>query len=83
MGKQTFKESQVFHWDSEPADERRSEFMQSTGYATLSGYHSSDSRHLARQRSGRFGLTRLFVFALVFIALGGWAIVNIVPMLRH
>jgi len=83
MGKQTFKESQVFHWDSEPADERRSEFMHSTGYATLSDYHSSDTRRLARQRSGRFGLTRLFVFALVFIALGGWAIVNIVPMLRH
>ena len=83
MSKQVFKESQVFRWDSEPADERPSEFMHSTGYATLSGDHSNDTRRLAPQRSSRFGLIRVLVFALAIIALGGWAIVQIAPMLRH
>jgi hypothetical protein len=32
-----FKQTQIFDWDSEPAEERPSEFGHSTGYGTVSG----------------------------------------------
>jgi hypothetical protein len=84
MQKQVFKESQLYSWDAEPVDERPSEFMHSTGYATLSGYHSSlDAPRRIARRSSRFGLTSVLVFALIVVAAGGWAIVQIAPMLRH
>lgn len=84
MQQKIFKESQLFNWDTEPVDERPSEFMHSTGYATLSGYHSSfDTRRRAPVRRSRSGLIGVLVFALVVIAVGAWAIVKLAPMLRH
>lgn len=84
MQKQVFKESQLYNWDTEPVDERPSEFMHSTGYATLSGYHSNfDSARRAPARRGHSGLIGMLVFALVIIALGAWAILKFAPMLRH
>lgn len=38
--KRDFKPTQVFDWESEPRDERPSEFVPSTGYSALSGYHA-------------------------------------------
>jgi hypothetical protein len=35
------KTSQLFGWEQEPVDERPSEFMPSTGFGTLSGYHAN------------------------------------------
>ena len=35
------KPSQVFGWEQEPVDERPSEFMVSTSFGTLSGYHAN------------------------------------------
>ena len=81
-----FKESQLYDWESEPVDERPSEFMPSTGYATLSsGYHSAIGRQTRRaSRSGRhFGLAGMLAFVLLIIAAGGWAIVTFVPMLHR
>jgi hypothetical protein len=84
MQKQVFKESQLYSWDAEPVDERPSEFMHSTGYATLSGYHSNfDTGRRATARSSHSGLIGVLVFALIVIAVGGWAIVTFAPMLRH
>jgi len=83
MQKQVFKESQLYNWDSEPVDERPSEFMHSTGYAALSGYHSFEARPRAPRRSGHSGLVAVLVFALIIIAIGGWAILKFGPMLRH
>jgi hypothetical protein len=84
MQKQVFKESQLYSWDTEPVDERPSAFMHSTGYATLSGYHSTSSatRRTPARRS-HSGLIGTLVFALVVIALGGWAILKLAPMLHH
>ena len=83
MQKQVFKESQLYSWDAEPVDERPSEFMNSTSYATLSGYHSNfDTARRAPARS-HSGLIGMLVFALIVIAVGGWAIVKFAPMLRH
>ena len=83
MQKKVFKESQLYSWDAEPVDERPSEFMHSTGYATLSGYHSNFDTSRRTVRRPRSGLIGMLVFALVVIAVGGWAIVKFAPMLRH
>jgi len=84
MQKQIFKESQLYNWDTEPVDERPSEFMHSTGHAALSGYHSAfDVRPRPAQRGNRFGLASVLAFALVVLAAGAWAIVEFAPMLRH
>jgi hypothetical protein len=79
-----FKQSQLYGWDNEPVDERPSEFMPSTGYATLSGYHSAlDARRTRRHRGSRAGIAAVLVFALLAIVAGGWAIVKFAPLLRH
>jgi len=85
MQKQVFKESQLYSWDAEPVDERPSEFMHSTSYATLSGYHSNfdTARRRTPVHSSRSGLIGVIVFALVVIAVGAWAILKFAPMLRH
>ena len=84
MQKQVFKESQLYNWDSEPVDERPSEFMHSTGYAPLSGYHSNfDNRPRTPRRSSHSGLIGVLMFALIVIAIGAWAIIKFAPMLRH
>lgn len=78
-----FKPSQLYDWESEPVDERPSEFMPSTNYATLSGYHSSLDAPRRARRTSRFGLASVLVFALIVVAAGGWAIVKFAPLLRH
>ena len=84
MQKQVFKESQLYSWDTEPVDERPSEFMHSTGCATLSGYHSNfDATRRTPARRSHAGLIGMLVFALVVVALGAWAIVKFAPLLRH
>ena len=37
----TIKPSQLFGWEHEPAQERPSAFMNSTSFASLSGYHAN------------------------------------------
>jgi len=84
MQKQVFKESQLYSWDAEPVDERPSEFVHTTGYATLSGYQSNfDATRRAPARRSYAGLVSVLVFALIVVAIGGWAIVKFAPMLRH
>ncbi|HKX41084.1 MAG TPA: hypothetical protein VJO99_08005 [Burkholderiaceae bacterium] len=84
MNKQVnFKESQLYAWESEPVDERPSEFMSSTGYATLSGYHSAIGPVRRARRGSRFGLAGMLAFVLVVIAAGGWAIVKLAPLLHR
>ena len=78
-----FKESQLYTWESEPVDERPSEFMSSTGYATLSGYHSAIDPVRRVRRSNRFGFAGMLAVALVFVAAGGWAIVKFAPLLHR
>ena len=84
MDKQVkFKESQLYAWESEPVDERPSEFMSSTGYATLSGYGSTIAPARRARRGSRFGLVGLLAAMLMVIAAGGWAIVKLAPLLHH
>ena len=46
-----FKGETVYDWESEPADERPTEFGASTGFSTYSGYfHSTADSSLERRR---------------------------------
>lgn len=79
------KQPHIFGWDEEPVDERPSEFMASTGYSVLSGYHPIDEplRPLCAQRSsGRFGFKTLLVSCLAILALGACALAELAPLLR-
>lgn len=74
--------SQIYGWDAEPVDERPSEFMESTGYAMLSGY-SPMNDPLRRQRSNsRVGFKSLLLFCLVVVTIGGFALVKLGSLLR-
>jgi hypothetical protein len=79
------KHSHVFGWDEEPVDERPSEFMASTGYSVLSGYHPlpDDNQAPRRRRApSRFGLKTLLVCCAVLLALGAYALLKLAPLLR-
>lgn len=77
-----FKPSQLFGWESEPVDERPSEFM-STGYSSLSGYHGiSDAPRLRTRSSSRFGFKSMLVFGTLMIVAGGYALLKIAPFLH-
>lgn len=79
-----FKESQLYTWESEPVDERPSEFMSSAGYATHSGYQSAiNPVRRARRRGSRSGLVGMLALLLVIIAGGGWAIAGLLPLLHR
>jgi hypothetical protein len=74
-----FKQSQIYGWESEPADERPSEFMHSTGYASLSGYHDPAA---ARRPSSRFGAKSLLAFSIAVLALGAYGLLKLAPLLH-
>ena len=69
-------------WESEPADERPSEFMP-TGFSQFSGLHATSGRmHSSRRRRPRFGLKSLVAFAIMALVLGAFAIERLAPMLH-
>lgn len=77
------KKTQVFDWETEPADERPSEFVQSTGYSVLSGFHAAPpTRPSTRKRSSSGGINMLLVAAGVVIGLGALALVGFIHYLR-
>ena len=75
------KPSQLYDWDTEPVDERPSEFMSSTSWSSLSGFHVAPPV-VQRPAPPRFGFTRLLIAALLLLALGALAIAKIAPLLR-
>jgi hypothetical protein len=75
----------VFGWEHEPADERPSEFSQSTGYSLLSGYHAPkelNARAALRRRSSGLGFKGIVAVFLVLLALSGWAMHEMAKWLR-
>lgn len=79
------RNTHTYGWDEEPADERPSEFMPTTGYSALSGYHvpSDLSAHHARRRSGHGVGIKVVLFAfVVLIGLSGLAIHEIGKLMR-
>jgi hypothetical protein len=83
MSKSTpFKQSQLYDWDSEPVDERPSEFMSSTGYSTLSGYQGLTDARRAERHTSRFGFKSLLVFSIAVVSIGGYALMKLAPLLH-
>ncbi|MDE2092805.1 MAG: hypothetical protein KGL99_08545 [Burkholderiales bacterium] len=79
------KQTHVFGWDEEPVDERPSEFMVSTSYSVLSGYHPIDEPlrpQLATRQRSRFGFKTLLLACVVVLALGAYALAKLAPLLR-
>ncbi len=76
------KPTQIYGWDSEPVDERPSEFM-STGYSQLSGFYPQTEAPLRRRaKTSLFGFKSLLLAALAVIGLGAFAIDKLLPLLR-
>ena len=79
------KQPSVFGWENEPADERPSEFRETTGYSVLSGYHmpSDVNARAARRRTGsRFGFGAIVFTFVLALALSGFAMLHWVKHLR-
>lgn len=78
-----FKDTQVFGWDSEPTDERPSEFVHSTGYSALSGYYGMpDTRSVASRPPKRGGFGFLLFVSAAIVSLGALGMVWLVQVLR-
>ena len=76
------KPTQIYSWDSEPVDERPSEFM-STGYSHQSGFYpQTEARPRRRASTGLFGFKSLLLIAFAVIALGAFVIHRLLPLLR-
>lgn len=75
-----FKQTQVFGWETEPKDERPSEFVPSTGFSSLSGYYAMPDRlgHPAPpRRKARMGTGLVAaIFVVAIGALGLWGLVH-------
>ena len=80
------RQDSIYGWEQEPADERPSEFREtSTGYSVLSGYHlpSDVNVRAARRRSGSgMGCKAIVVAFVVFLGLSGVAISQFVKFLH-
>lgn len=78
-----FKETQLFDWENEPVGERPSEFMPSTGYSVLSGYHALNAPIPRRRASqSRFGFKTWVVFAVGMLIVCAYAMFQLAPILR-
>ena len=76
------KQTQIYGWDEEPADERPSEFMHSTTHAGLSGFHPMNDPMRRRRSNGRFGFKSLLAFCAVVLALGVVCLMKVAPLLH-
>jgi hypothetical protein len=80
------RNTHVFGWDEEPADERPSEFMHSTlGSSAFSGYHvprEMAARYDRRRRGSGWGLGGVVVAFVLLIALSGLAFHQLARLLH-
>ncbi|MEO8153243.1 MAG: hypothetical protein ABI605_09265 [Rhizobacter sp.] len=82
---QAFKTTQIFDWESEPTDERPTDFSGSTGFSALSGYYVAPEAHIARQRRQqrhRIGLAKLVIVSLTIMVIASAAMVQMVHLLK-
>jgi hypothetical protein len=78
-------QTHIFGWDEEPLGERPSEFVQSTGYSVLSGYHlpSELNARAARRRKGSgAGFTGLVIVFVVLLGASGFAMHKLIELLK-
>lgn len=76
------KPTQIYDWDSEPVDERPSEFS-STGYSHSSSFYPHSTPRLRRHAgTGLFGFKIVLLIAIAVIGFGAFAIDRLLPLLR-
>lgn len=74
----------VFGWDEEPAEERPSQFADSTQIGPASGFYRGGAVHPVRAvRRNRFGWVPIVLFLLVLIAVVGAALRWLLPLLHR
>lgn len=68
------RQTHVYGWEEEPADERPSEFLPTTGLSALSGYHfpAGLNARTARRRGSRFGLASVLTVFVLLLVLSGF-----------
>lgn len=78
-----FKQTQVFDWASEPADERPTDFGQSTGYSlsNFAGLHEPPPS-ARRRREHRRGMAKLLVSAALVLGASTTALITMAHYLR-
>jgi len=76
------KSTHIYDWDSEPVDERPSEFMSSSGYSAVSGFYSTASAARQAPRRAGFGFGAVLLVALAVLALGAFALAKIATLLH-
>jgi hypothetical protein len=82
---QTFKATQVFDWESEPSDERPTDFGKSTGFSALSGYYIAPEAHMVRRRQQqqhRSGVAKLAAASLMILGLATVALWEMAHLLK-
>ena len=77
----TIKPTQIYDWDTEPVDERPSEFMNSARWSSSSSFQPAPTV-VRRPGSARFGFVGILLAALALLLLGAVAIAKIVPLLH-
>ncbi len=77
----TIKPTQIYDWDTEPVDERPSEFMNSASWSASSSFHPA-AAVMRKPPASRFGFASVLVATLALLALGAVAIAKIIPLLR-
>lgn len=76
------KSTQIYDWDTEPVDERPSEFMAHSGFSSASGFHAASTLTRPAPVRPQFGMAVLLAAALAVLALGALVIAKLVPLLR-
>ena len=76
------KPTQIYDWDTEPVDERPSEFSHFASHPPVSGFYSAPQGTLRPPKPSRLGFTGLFMAALTLLALGALALATLAPLLR-
>jgi hypothetical protein len=74
-----FKDTQLFGWDSEPSEQRASEFAQSTGYSALSGYYAVPE---PRRKPKAKGTGFLLAMSALIVSLGAVGLYWLAQYLR-
>ena len=78
-----FKTTQLYGWDSEPVDERPSEFMSTMGYSTVSGRYSTAQATRQAPRRSRLAIASLILVVLAVLALGAFALAGLAALLHR
>ena len=77
------RNTHVFEWDDEPVDERPSEFVQSTSYGSLSGYHTQTLAPIRTRPQSLFGVKSLIAACVVILALAAFVLHRVAAMVAQ